>query len=281
MKSRESSRPASSRPSLQTLERALSVLRLFSPAEPQWTLTEISRASGLALATTHRIVGVLGEYGYLERDPESKAFRLGASAVDLAVGARSAVSLSSLARPPLEELARATGETALLTVPDDLNSLCVDRVVSPLPLRLILEPGRRSPLYAGSLQKALLAFLPDAVLTRIIDLGLTRLSRNTITDPVQLREEMRRIRERGYATSFEEVTLGSWGVAVPILNATGSPMAAVGSAGPLARYSDPVLAKHLEACITCRNAIARALDARGWDAATRALTLDLGVAAFE
>jgi DNA-binding IclR family transcriptional regulator len=52
-----------------------------------------------------------------------------------------------------------------------------------------------------------------------------------------LRDELARIREAGWASSFEETNLGVWGLAVPILGASGSIVCAIGIAGPSARLA--------------------------------------------
>jgi DNA-binding IclR family transcriptional regulator len=103
------------------------------------------------------------------------------------------------------------------------------------PLRLSVQPGRQLPLHAGASQKALLAFMAEPDVERVVSAPLEVLCRATITDPGALREELKRIRERGWASSYEETNLGVWGVAVPVLADRDAVTCAVGIAGPNAR----------------------------------------------
>ena len=92
----------------------------------------------------------------------------------------------------------------------------------PQPLRLSLEIGRVVPLHAGATSKALLAFLGDEVLERLLETPLAPVARGTITDPEALRREIARVREQGWASSQEETNDSAWGVAEPVLSRDGT-----------------------------------------------------------
>jgi DNA-binding IclR family transcriptional regulator len=174
---------------------------------------------------------------YLARDERTRRFRLGPAALDLGERARAVLDLRQVALPVLRRLARETDETALLTLPtsDCERSVCLERVESSQPLRLSVEPGRQLPLHAGASQKALLAFLAEEEIDRIASGSLDRLCRATITGGDALRADLAEVRARGWAISFEETNVGVWGVAVPLLDGSGTAVAAVGLAGPSAR----------------------------------------------
>jgi DNA-binding IclR family transcriptional regulator len=104
------------------------------------------------------------------------------------------------------------------------------------PLRLSVQPGRQLPLHAGASQKALLAFMPDADIDRLISQPLERFCRSTITSSAAMRRELSTIRARGWAGSYEETNVGVWGVAVPVLSDS-DVVCAIGIAGPSARLS--------------------------------------------
>src|SRR5207249_1022570 len=93
--------------------------------------------------------------------------------------ARLGADLRRASLPVLERLARETDETALLTVPSERRdaSVCLERVESPQPLRLSVEPGRQLPLHAGASQKALLAFMAEEDVSRVLARPLERLCR--------------------------------------------------------------------------------------------------------
>ena len=139
----------------------------------------------------------------------------------------------------LQRLVEETDETALLTVVshDGNGASCLERVETSQSLRLSVSPGRRLPLHAGASQKALLAFMSERAIDATLDSKLERLCQATITDPNVMRDELARIRRRGWAGSFEETNVGVWGVAVPVLDDDGDVTCAVGVAGPSARLS--------------------------------------------
>lgn len=250
--------------SVRSLDRAFAALRLISGAKDDWSLSEIAAALNLPLTTCHRIIRVLQRHEMVVRDPESKRYRLGTAAMELGTRARRQISLASIALPALQLLVQETQETALLTIPVGLYSLCIQRVVSPHSLRLILEPGYRAPLHAGAMQKALLAFLPEEVIDAVTAGPLAAFSPTSITDAAQLRREIETIRERGFALSTAEVNSGTWGVAVPIIGPDGYAIAAVGSAGPLSRFSESVAREHSESCRRASAAILYAIEESGW-----------------
>lgn len=253
------------RPALQVVERTFAILDLFTPDRPAWTTTEIARALGLPVPTAHRILTVLRGRSFVVTEEGSKRFRLGPGALDLGERARAGIDLRIAAHPILQRLAEETGETALLTIPNEARdrSVCVDRVESSHPLRLSVLPGRQLPLHAGAMQKALLAFLPEEDRERVLGGPLERLCRNTITDPRKLRAEILEIRRRGFATSVEETNVGVWGVAVPIVVEDGRVVASIGLAGPSARMSATLLRRHLAALRAGAEEVARALGIAG------------------
>jgi DNA-binding IclR family transcriptional regulator len=232
---------------LQVLERTFGVLELFTAERFEWTTTEVARATGLPIPTAHRILTTLRFHGFVSRDDRTKRFRLGPAALELGERARAVVDLRAVALPVLRRLAQNTGETALLTVLNDAHdrSVCLERVESPQPLRLSVQPGRQLPLHAGASQKILLAYLSDEEIERVLSQPLERLWQATITDPHALRSEIADIRKKAWSKSFEETNAGAWGLAVPILDNEGGIVAGIGLAGPSARLSQKEITEHL------------------------------------
>jgi len=249
------------KPSFQVLQRTFSILELFDEDRPEWSTTEVARALRLPIPTVHRILVALKRHGYVSQHEESKRFRLGIAALQLGDRARAVVDLRSVAMPSLRRLAQDTGETALLTVltPTRDRTVCLERVETPQPLRLSVQPGRQLPLHAGASQKALLAFMHEDEIERVLGSPLEHLCHATITDPGLLREELATIRRRGWASSYEETNLGVWGVAVPALNSRGDVVCATGIAGPSARLTPERVRDDVEHVHAAATEIAAAL----------------------
>jgi DNA-binding IclR family transcriptional regulator len=227
------------KPSFQVLERTFAILDLFDQEHPEWSTTEVARTLGLPIPTAHRILWALRHHGYVTQHEETKRFRLGIAALQLGDRAREVVDIRSVALPALRRLVHETGETALLTVlsPGRDHAVCLERVETHQPLRLSVQPGRQLPLHAGASQKALLAFMRPEDAERIVAGPLEHLCQATISSPGPLREELARVRTRGWASSYEETNVGVWGVAVPVVNERDEAVCAVGIAGPSARLT--------------------------------------------
>jgi len=248
------------RPVLQVLERTFSILEAFQETRPEWSASEIARALDLPVPTVHRLLVALRQLGYVFQDQRTKRFRLGPSALRLGSQARAVADLRTVAIEPLRRLSRELGETALLTgvSSDRSGSICLERVESPHPLRLSVEPGRLLPLHAGASQKALLAFMSHDEAERAIAGRLARLCHSTITDKRRLRQDLDLIRRRGYATSLEETNAGVWGVAVPVTSGT-DVVCALGIAGPSARLSDELVRRSVRRTHAAASDVAQSL----------------------
>jgi IclR family acetate operon transcriptional repressor len=229
-------------PGPKVLEKTLRVLDLFTVERPSWSATEVARELEMPTATAHRIVRALEARSYLAR--VDSRYRLGFAAIDLGRRATASMDLRARLGGVLRELARTTGETALLTVYDESRhgSLCVDRIETTHSLRLTIEIGRVTPMHAGASAKALLAFLERPVVDEVLSRKLERLGPGTITDPDVLHEQLQGIRARGWAASYEENNADAWGLAAPII-VGGRVVASIGFAAPTARHSDSTVRK--------------------------------------
>lgn len=248
------------RPSLQVLERAFAILEAFTEFRPEWSTSDLARYLELPIPTVHRLLGALARLGYVARDEQTRRFRLGGAAMQLGERARAVSDLRAVALLPLRRLSEATDETAVLTVlsHERDRSVCLERVETSQPLRLSVQPGSVLPLHAGASQKALLAFMPEGEVDRLLDRLLDRLCTATITDPRQLRRDLEVIRERGWASSYEETNVGVWGIAVPVISED-DVVCAVGIAGPSARLSDEGFRRDVPSVQRAALAVARSL----------------------
>jgi DNA-binding IclR family transcriptional regulator len=120
--------------------------------------------------------------------------------------------------------------------------------------------GRRTPLHAASTGKVIMAHLMEKELEALLQEPLERFTEHTITDPQELREELSVIRERGFATGFEEIEVGLNAVGAPVRDHTGEVIAAISTAGPAYRLSrEHILGKVADDVVNCAQDISRAL----------------------
>ncbi len=223
---------------LQSVERAIAILKSFSLERPERGVNELSRELGLHKSTVSRLMRTLEHGGLLSRNPETERYRLGVDLIGLAARVASHIDVREVARPFLRELAEACQETVNLSVLDAGQVVNLEQFV-PHTRRVknIGWVGRRMSPHCTAAGKALLAYLPQEKLGQILQANLEQFTPHTITDPHELLREMAQVRGRGYAVAQEELEKGLNVVAVPIYDHTGRAVASVSVAGPAYRVT--------------------------------------------
>jgi IclR family transcriptional regulator, KDG regulon repressor len=228
---------ADRRDSVQSLERALDLLEALAPGG-ELGVTELANRTGLVPSTAHRLLHTLAKRGYVSQSSESGRYLLGYKIVEVASGLeRRLERLRVVARPHLEGIQQATGETANLVVLDADRVVYVDQVEGSRQVRMFTTVGTSVPAHTTGSGKAIMAGGPaDAV--HALYGGrepLERLTEHTLTTLEALEDDFERIRRRGYAVDNEEHEEGVGCVAVAVLDHSGRPCAAVSVSGPSAR----------------------------------------------
>jgi DNA-binding IclR family transcriptional regulator len=219
----------------QAALRALRLLKLFTPEHPELQLAEVSGRAGLNKTTTHRLLQALHSESMLDRNPVNGAYRLGPALMALGVQALSSNDLRLRARPLLNRLAEATGETATLEVPIDNMMLILDEVTGRHFVGAGGNVGTRWPIHATSTGKALIAF--DEPGTDRLGEQLMPLTSRTITERDRLEEQLAEIRRRGFAETVDELEDGFSGVAAVVRGGMGQVIGALSICGPTQRLS--------------------------------------------
>lgn len=251
-------------PELQSVDRALALLELFSPARPRLGVAQVAGELGIGKSTAHRLLSTLAARGYLLYDRDTRLYRLGLAVVRLAHAALAAFDLREVARPHLRWLALETGESAFLLVEREGSAVVLESVESEQPLKLTLPAGLPWPLHAGASNKVLLAYLPEDRIERYLAGPLPRVTERTQVDPDRLRTELAAIRRRGYAYSDSELTPGVAAFAVPVI-AGGQLLGAVAVAGPTVRFTAARRPEILAAVQRAAAAVGREAGARESD----------------
>ncbi len=231
---------------VKSVDRAIRILELLSENN-KMGITEISKKLNLPKTTTFDIVSTLHERGILEKDEENNRYFLGLKLFELGDAARANFELRKIAVPYLKELNSKLDETVHLTVRDDDEALYIECFESTKRLRTYSVIGVRAPLYCTAVGKALLAFLPDEEIKKIVrKKGFIRFTPNTITDEKRLFDEIKKIRELGYSIDDVEHEEGVRCVGAPIRDHTGRVVASISVSGPTQRVTKskvPQLAK--------------------------------------
>ena len=248
----------------QSIRRALAVLRLLAAGQEMGVrLTDLATASGLTRPTLHRILRVLVEEGAVEQDAETRHYMIGPDVSLFGLARKARFPIRALARPGLEQLCRAAGDTVFLTLRTRNDSICIDRLVGAYPLQVLaLEVGARRPLGVGVSGVAMLAATPEDEAMAIIEANALRLARFQLT-PRILAERVRQARLRGHAFAPIGIVRGTKAVAVAILDPAGRATAAISIAGMANRLGTAQMPSLTARMHEQAAAITRALAERG------------------
>jgi IclR family KDG regulon transcriptional repressor len=223
---------------VQSVERAIAILKSFSQEKPERGVNELSRELGLHKSTVSRLMITLERGGLLSRNPETERYRLGVDLIGMAAQVVSYMDVRQVARPFLRRLAEICQETVNLAVLDAGQIVNLEQFVPPArQVKNIGWVGRRMCPHCTAAGKVLLAYLSQDELDRILQAGLEKFTPHTITDPHELRQELKRVRTQGYAISQEELEEGLNVLAAPIHDHTSQVIASVSVAGPAYRVT--------------------------------------------
>ena len=225
---------------IQSIAKALSIINLLAEKKQGMSLAEISRKMGMAKSTAHGLISTLRDFGYIEQSVFDGNYKLGITLFEIGCRVANNIDVREIAVNFIQKLVDDTGETVHLVVLDKDEVLYIDKHESTQSLRIIVsEIGSRLPVHCTGVGKVLLAYLPPMEVKRIINnKGMTRYTKNTITDAKKLEKELEIIREQGYGEDNEEIMDSLRCIAVPIWDYHNKVCAAMSISGPCARMTD-------------------------------------------
>lgn len=205
---------------VQSLARGLAVVRAFDAAHPTLTLAEVAERTELSRASARRFLLTLEALGYVR--VEGRQFALTPRVLELGMSYLLSLGLPAVAQPHLEQLSRELQESVSVSVLEGHDIVYVARAAHNRIMSVRIEIGTRFPAYATAMGRVLLAALPeDQWPDGGAEQPLAALTPRTLTDPVQLRAALERVRSDGSAEVDGELELGLRSVAVPIRSAHG------------------------------------------------------------
>jgi DNA-binding IclR family transcriptional regulator len=241
-----------------TLLKGLAVIELLSRSPRALTLTQIGKELGMGKSNVHRLMQALVETRFVLRDEESATFTPSIKLWELGSAVLGKLDLRRHAERQMESLMELTGESVHLSVLDGLEAVYVHKVDSESPVRAYTQIGGRVPAYCVATGKAQLAFAREHVLESACE-ALKQHTANTITDRDEFLKDMRKVRQRGYATNRAEWREGVWGIAAPVMDTRGFVIAGLGISGPASRFRKSVLTTWADAVIATAAGISDAL----------------------
>jgi len=217
---------------IKSLDKVLSVLECFSRNERDLGLADISKRTALPRATTHRILASLKSIGFIDQPHEGDRYRLGMKLFEFGSVVLANMELQREAPPFIAKLANLTGADVHLCIFDGAQAVLVDQNNVDAATRNTRTLLHGAPIHCTAVGKAMLAWLPERVVDRIIEAGLTVFTTNTISDGDLLKQELAHIRERGGALDDAEHQARLRCIAAPIFGDTGRIIASISVSGP-------------------------------------------------
>lgn len=217
--------------SVQSLDRAFNILELLSRENRGLAVTEIGKRLELHKSTVHRLLSSLRERGYVEKDIQSGYYKLGLGFIELTSLYLNGLELKTEASPYLHQLTQVTGQTSFLAIRDDKDVVYIDKADTFDSLRKYTIIGKRMPLHATSLGKAMLSGCSDVEIDRLYpEQKLKLVTKMTLPTVDLLLTEIRKTRKRGWSIDDEENEVGTRCVGAPILDYRDKVIAAVSTA---------------------------------------------------
>jgi DNA-binding IclR family transcriptional regulator len=219
------------------VERVASALEIV--AEQGWvTAAGLASAMGVDRSTGWRLARSLDRVGWLRQDPVTGRYRLGIRLFELGTRVLDTIDVRDEARRVMTELVASNGESVDLAIRDGDSVVFIDKIDGTHEVRAFTRSGQRAALHATAAGKVFLASMADADVRSYLAGPLAVYTPSTNIDPESLLEVIAETRRRGYAINRGELHLEAGALAVPVLDASGTCVAALGLNVPLSRLDD-------------------------------------------
>jgi IclR family acetate operon transcriptional repressor len=221
------------------LDRALAVLEFVSAHPEGVTRQEIKEGLGFTANLVFRLARALVAHGYVEIQEPGRRLVLTRKMLAMSQPKRDERSLVQMAHEPMRWLRDFTGESAHVGVRVEQNCLVLDRVIGTQPYKCYVEAGTMGPLHAAAPGKVMLAWLPQKELDAFLaDYPFRALTATTITSRRSFTEQLRLVRQRGYAMDLGETMEGHHCLGAPVFDANEKPIASLWITAPAPRLSE-------------------------------------------
>lgn len=224
---------------MSTVDKALSLLELFSENRPSAGLSELARLLHWDKSTVQRYVSDLTNRGLLEQDPRDKSYYLGASVSRLAMVREITHPVAAETKKILHDLVDQTGETAHAA--EFVNGALSNSAIVNTSIRgtrVYIDPSELLPFHATASGIAFLSASAQTTVSRILARSRKSYTEQTVTDQQQLLRLIERAKAIGFAQSNGSFESDVIGVAAPVLGFDGTAVGSVAVATPSARFTD-------------------------------------------
>jgi IclR family pca regulon transcriptional regulator len=227
---------------LSTLERGLTVLRVFDERYPEMQLSEVAAASGLNPAVARRCLNTLVQLGYIAKN--GRRFLLRPKVLEFGNAFLSSMRMDQVIDPFLQRLRDQTGDSSSMGVQAGHDVLYVAHASTDRRIRIGAHVGVRFPVHATSMGKVLMAFQPNEAIDRYLaEAKMQAFTDQTVVDAETFWTRLRAIRSHGYDSALDELDYGIVSIAVPVFGPDRSVVAAINCSTSTTRVAQDELIK--------------------------------------
>jgi len=246
---------------MSTIEKAFQIIEeIISHQDNGLSFPDILRTEILPKTSTHRLLRILVDIGYLIFDQDTKRYRGSLKLARLGSLVIENINLKNIAHSYLQSLKKITGHTCHLGIMNETKGVYLDIIESKdYGIKLFSEVGKEFPLHCTGLGKILLAFLEPSQRSQIIKGNLEKYTVNTITDLSALEAELRTVKKNAYALDSQEITRGIMCIAAPVFDYKGKVAAGISATFPSYLADESDLKQDTEAVTKCAAQVTRVM----------------------
>jgi DNA-binding IclR family transcriptional regulator len=224
---------------LQTVSRAVAVLRCFDEGATSLTLAELTRRTGLNKVTTFRLAETLVAEGLVNKDPRTGVYSISYGLISIGRALLDPSGLITRAQPIVQAARDATGETAVINLREGREAVVVSEIHSPQPVRYSLGLGYRADLRIGAAGWAVLSQIPEREVEELLAAPHVERADGSQLTPEFIRTGLAEVRRQGFATTESQRVTDASGYAAPFLGPDGAVMGSIAVIMPSSRNRDP------------------------------------------
>jgi DNA-binding IclR family transcriptional regulator len=220
------------------VERALDILEILSTERGGLGVSRIADMVGLHKSTAHRLLKTLTERGYAEKT-SAGTYRIGLKLMEVVSVYINSLELLTEARPYVARITADLNLTAHLGILEGDQVVYIERMDAYSVIKLYAQIGIRVHAYCSSLGKCLLSNFSRDELDKVLEnCSFERFTPNTITSRDEMHEELKKVRQRGWAIDDQEFDINNRCIGAPIYDYRGEIIAAVSASGTPAVLTD-------------------------------------------
>lgn len=233
------SQPSKSSDTLQTVSRAVAVLRCFEEGAIPLTLAELTQKMGLHKVTVFRLAETLVAEGLLKKDPHKSRYTVSYGLLSLGRHLLDPDGIASAARPIAEEAQRETCETAVINILKEGSASVICEVTSPQPIKYSLGIGFSTDLRIGAAGQAILSAMQDTDIEAVLAKEPVNYVDGTTFETTELLQKIEKARRNGYCTTSGQRMREAAGYAAPFFGLNGEVLGSLAVIMPSTRNTDP------------------------------------------